>query len=87
MGEEDSWKFRCHAHFNVCACAFVQSKHVVNMWPCSRKVEAMLLAAAISFLSPAMLNLSKNSDRNKTGTHYEVIIQFGGFLWPVGPSL
>ena len=49
------------------------------MWACSRKVEAMVLAAAMSILSPAMLNLSRNSDRNKTSTHYEVIIQFWRF--------
>ena len=23
-------KLRCHAHFNVCVCALLQSKHVVN---------------------------------------------------------
>ena len=36
------------------------------MWACSRKVEAVLLAAFISFLCPAMLNPSRNNDRNKT---------------------
>ena len=46
------------------------------MWVCSRKVEAVLLAAFVSFLSPAMLNPSRNSDRNKTSTHYKAIIQF-----------
>ena len=46
------------------------------MWACSRKVEAVLLAASVSFLSPAMLNPSRNSDRNETSTHYKAIIQF-----------
>ena len=34
------------------------------------------MAASIPFLSPAMLNLSRNSSRNKTSTRYKVIIQF-----------
>ena len=38
------------------------------MWACSRKVEAVLLAASVSFLSQAMLIPSRNSDRNKTST-------------------
>ena len=46
------------------------------MWACSRKVEAVLLAASVSFLSPAMLNPSRNSNRNKTSTRYKAIIQF-----------
>ena len=46
------------------------------MWACCRKVEAVLLAAFVSFLSPAMLNPSRNSDRNKTSTRYKAIIQF-----------
>ena len=46
------------------------------MWECSRNVEAMLLAVSVSFLSPAMLNPSRNSDRNKTSTRYKAIIQF-----------
>ena len=46
------------------------------MWACSRKVEAVLLAASVSFLSPAMLNPSRNSDRKKTSTCYKAIIQF-----------
>ena len=55
--------------------ALVQSKCVI-MWACSRKVEAVLLAASVSFLSPAILNPSRNSNRNKTSTHYKAIIQF-----------
>ena len=47
------------------------------MWVCSSKVDAVLLAASVSFLSPAMLNPSRNSDRNKTNTRYKAIIQFG----------
>ena len=35
------------------------------MWAGSSKVEAVLLAASVSFLSLAMLNLSRNSDKNK----------------------
>ena len=54
--------------------------YTVNMWlikwTCSSKVEAVLLAASVSFLSPAMLNLSRNSDRNKTNTRYKAIFQF-----------
>ena len=41
------------------------------MWVCSSAVEAVLLAASASFLSPATLNPSRNSDRNKY-----LIIQF-----------
>ena len=44
------------------------------MWVCSCKVEAVLLAAFVSFLSPAMLNPSRNSDRNKTSACYKAII-------------
>ena len=43
------------------------------MWVFSRKVEAVLLATSVSFLSPAMLN---PSDRNKTSTRYKAIIEF-----------
>ena len=39
-------------------------------------LEAVLLAASVSFLSPVMLNPSRNSDRNKTSTRYKAIIQF-----------
>ena len=46
------------------------------MWACSRKVEAVLLAASVSFLCPAMLNRSRNSDMNKTSTCYKAIILF-----------
>ena len=54
------------------------------MWVCSRKVEAVLLAAFVLyvFLSPAMLNPNtcRNSDRNfmYTSTRYKAIIQFWG---------
>ena len=47
-------KLCCHAYFIVCV-------HLCNlnvwsiMWACSRNVEAMLLAASVSFLGPAML--------------------------------
>ena len=56
--------------------------HVYNlnvwliMWACSRKVEAVLLAAFVLFLSPAMPNLDRNTDRNNTNTRYKAIIQF-----------
>ena len=46
------------------------------MWGCSRKVDTVLLAASVSFLSPVMLNPSRNSDRNKSSTRYKAIIQF-----------
>ena len=46
------------------------------MWVCSRKIEAVLLAASVSFLSPMMLNSSRNSNRNKTSTCYKAIIHF-----------
>ena len=46
------------------------------IWACSRNIEAVLLVASVSFLSPAMLNPSRNSDRNKTSTRYKAIIQF-----------
>ena len=56
----------------------------LNMWltmfVCSGNAEAQLLATFVLFLSPAMHNLDKNSDRNNTSTHYKVIIQFWGFL-------
>ena len=65
-------KFRCYyTHFNVCTCALVhvQTTCVANNFGVlTRKVEAVLLAASVSFLSPAMLNPSRNSDRNKTST-------------------
>ena len=64
-------KLHCYAHFNVCACTLVHSKCVI--WVCSSKVEAVWLAASVSFLSPAMY---KSSDRNKTSTRYKAIIQF-----------
>ena len=37
--------------------------HSLNMWVCSRNVEVVLLAASVSFLSPALLNPSRNNDR------------------------
>ena len=45
------------------------------MWAWSRTVEAMLLAGFVLFLSPAMPNLYRNTDRN-TSTRYKAIIQF-----------
>ena len=45
------------------------------MWACSRKVEAVQLAASVSFLCPVMLNPSRNSNRKKTSTRYKAIIQ------------
>ena len=69
-------KLHCHVHINV--CTYVHA-HLCNlnvwlmMWVCSRKVEAVLLAASVSFLSPVMLNPSSN--RSKTST-YKAIIQF-----------
>ena len=62
-------KLCCHAHFNVCICALLQSKFVVNN-------VGMLLAAFVLFLSPAMLNLDRNSNRNNTSTRYKAIIKF-----------
>ena len=46
------------------------------MWTCSRKVEAVLLAAFVLFLSPGTPNLDRNTDGNNTSTHYKAIIQF-----------
>ena len=46
------------------------------MWVCSRKVEAVLLATFVLFLSPAMPNMDRNTDRNNTSTRYKAIIQF-----------
>ena len=42
------------------------------IWVCYRKVEAVLVTAFVSFLSPAMLNPSRNSNRNKTSTRYKI---------------
>ena len=57
-------KLCCHIHCNVCVCVLVHSKHVTNnVGVCCSKVEAVLLAASISFLSPGMLNLGRNSYR------------------------
>ena len=70
-------KLRCHVQFNICTCALIQSKHVINNVGMFKKVEAVLLAASVSFLStPEMLNPSSNSNRNKTSTRYKAIIQF-----------
>ena len=63
-------KLCCHAHFTVCTCTLLQSKHVVNiMWACSRKVEAVLQAAFVLFLSPVIPNLDRNSNRNNTSEY------------------
>ena len=53
------------------------------IWACSRKVEAVLLASSVSFFSPAMLNPSGNSNRNKTSTRYKAIIQFWRHSIPI----
>ena len=58
-------KLCCHTYFNVYACAILQSKHVVNNMDI---FEVVLLAASVPFLTPAMLNLNRNSDKNKTST-------------------
>ena len=72
-------KLWCHTHFNFCACILVND--IINvrliMCPCSRKVQAALLAAFfVLFLSPVMLNSSRNSNRNNASTRYKAIIQF-----------
>ena len=46
------------------------------MWVCSMKVEAVLLAAFVLFLSPAVPNLDRNTDRNHTSSRYKAIILF-----------
>ena len=40
------------------------------------KVEAVLLAAFVLFLSPAVPNLDRNTDRNHTSSRYKAIILF-----------
>ena len=45
------------------------------MWVCSRKVDTVLLAASVSFLSPVMLDTSRNSDRNKSSTCYKAVLE------------
>ena len=45
------------------------------MWTCSRKVEAVLLAAFVLFLSPAMPNLYRNTDRNNTSTRNNPVLE------------
>ena len=76
--------FAMHSKLNFSLRSFAASPtlmfahvHLCNlnvwsiMWVCSRKVEAVFLAAFVSMLNP-----SRNSDRNKTSTHYKAIIQF-----------
>ena len=46
------------------------------MWVCSMKVEAVLLAAFVLFLSPAVPNLDRNTNRNHTSSRYKAIILF-----------
>ena len=53
--------------------AHLHSNMWLIMWACSSKAEAILLAASVSFLSPVMLNPSRNSDRNMTTTCYKAI--------------
>ena len=55
---------------------FCNSNVWLIMWVCSMKVEAVLLAAFVLFLSPAVPNLDRNTDRNHTSTRYKAIIQF-----------
>ena len=69
-------KLRCHANFNVCTCALCNLNVWLKLWVCPRKVEAELLAVSAQIFIQAMLNPSRNSDRNKTSTHYKAIIQF-----------
>ena len=67
-------KLHCHAHINMFAHVHLRNLNVwLIMWVCSRKVEAVLLAASVTFLC---LNPSRNSDRNKTSTRFKAIIQF-----------
>ena len=84
--------FAMHSNLNFSLRSFAATptlmfahEHLSNlnvwsiMWECSRKVEAVLLqSASVSFLCRAMLNPSRNSDRNKTSTctGYKAIIQF-----------
>ena len=45
------------------------------IWVCSRKIEAVFLAAFVFFLSPVMHYLDRNSNRDNTITRYKAIIQ------------
>ena len=47
----------------------------LTMWVCSRNVEAQLLAAFVLFLSSAMPNLDRHTDRNNTSTCYKAIMR------------
>ena len=69
-------KLRYNAHFNVCTCTMCNLNVRSIMSTCSGKVESVLLAGSVWFLCPAMLNSSRNSDRNKTSICYKVIIQY-----------
>ena len=63
---------------------FLICEHVyfydLNAWlimcVCSRKVEAVLLAVFVLFLSPTIHNLDRNSDRNNTSSCFKAILQF-----------
>ena len=55
---------------------FCNSNVWLIMWVCSMKVEAVLLAAFVLFLSPAMPNLDRNTDKNHTSSRYKEIILF-----------
>ena len=45
------------------------------MWATGHVPEKLRPAAFVSFLSPAILNLSKNSERNKTSTHCKAVLE------------
>ena len=62
-------KLRCHTHFSICTCTLVQSKCVF----CIPEKLSVLLDASVSCLTAMMLNPSRNSNRNKTSTHYYIV--------------
>ena len=55
---------------------FCNSNLWLLMWACSMKVEAVLLVAFVLFLSPAVPNLDRNTERNHTSSHYKAITLF-----------
>ena len=58
-------KLHCHPNFNECTCAIVLSKIVVVF----QKVDAMSLAAYVSFLNPAMLIPNRNNETRRLITY------------------
>ena len=46
--------------------AHEKSKFAVNVVEMFQKIKGALLATSLPFLSPVMLNLSRNNNRNKT---------------------